>query len=230
MSHLTIEDIRAAHASRDEGGHMGCRGCEGTCCTGVGNVPCSCEPEPEPESDQPAFQRGTSSDKPTKIKPASQLSIDYMRNLISERYPDVSEEYIQSVIDQGQRRVSQAITKLKGMPLDGLYVEASDVVEVEVNRHGIPIGRYALRDDEGTVHFYSLSADGIFVQASDEFHRVSKRKTQARIIKDIQADPEAASALYGRELGVCGRCGRTLTDEDSRERGIGPVCMEKEWS
>lgn len=36
-----------------------------------------------------------------------------------------------------------------------------------------------------------------------------------------------ASSLYGTELGHCGLCGRELTDESSRERGIGPTCAEK---
>lgn len=33
-----------------------------------------------------------------------------------------------------------------------------------------------------------------------------------------------AAALYGQKLGHCGICGRTLTDEESRARGIGPTC------
>lgn len=36
-----------------------------------------------------------------------------------------------------------------------------------------------------------------------------------------------AQALYGRELGVCGRCGRTLTDEASRAEGLGSECARK---
>jgi uncharacterized protein DUF6011 len=32
---------------------------------------------------------------------------------------------------------------------------------------------------------------------------------------------------YGQELGECGHCGRTLTDEASRAAGIGPVCASK---
>lgn len=35
-----------------------------------------------------------------------------------------------------------------------------------------------------------------------------------------------ASNRNGRELGHCGVCGRTLTDEESRARGIGPICAE----
>ena len=32
---------------------------------------------------------------------------------------------------------------------------------------------------------------------------------------------------YGKIYGVCCRCGRTLTDEDSIAAGIGPVCASK---
>jgi hypothetical protein len=31
---------------------------------------------------------------------------------------------------------------------------------------------------------------------------------------------------YGLKLGVCGRCGLTLTNEVSRSIGFGPICCE----
>lgn len=34
------------------------------------------------------------------------------------------------------------------------------------------------------------------------------------------------AAQYGHIYGVCCKCGATLTDEDSIERGIGPVCRK----
>lgn len=41
------------------------------------------------------------------------------------------------------------------------------------------------------------------------------------------AEQAEAMALYGREIGSCGRCGRHLTDEASRARGLGPECASK---
>jgi hypothetical protein len=38
-----------------------------------------------------------------------------------------------------------------------------------------------------------------------------------------------SSIRYGLELGHCGRCGRELTNEASREAGIGPICAGKDW-
>jgi hypothetical protein len=37
-------------------------------------------------------------------------------------------------------------------------------------------------------------------------------------------DPVSGMRKYAEELGVCGRCGRELTDERSRYYGIGPEC------
>lgn len=35
------------------------------------------------------------------------------------------------------------------------------------------------------------------------------------------------ASMFGHVYGMCVVCGRTLTDEDSIARGIGPVCAEK---
>jgi hypothetical protein len=37
----------------------------------------------------------------------------------------------------------------------------------------------------------------------------------------------AAAMRYGKELGRCGVCDMPLTNEESRELGIGPVCRAK---
>ena len=50
-----------------------------------------------------------------------------------------------------------------------------------------------------------------------------------RLAEMSDEDIAAATALYGQELGHCGICGRELTDEDSRARGIGPKCAERGW-
>jgi hypothetical protein len=43
----------------------------------------------------------------------------------------------------------------------------------------------------------------------------------------LAAGPDEAMARYGQELGSCGRCGRHLTDEDSRAAGLGPTCRAR---
>jgi len=46
----------------------------------------------------------------------------------------------------------------------------------------------------------------------------------------IEQDPEAAAVLYGKASGNCSICGRDLTDPESIERGIGPICAGKYFS
>jgi hypothetical protein len=94
-----------------------------------------------------------------------------------------------------------------------------------------PEGRYALlpgeeTDGEGGIRFYHLVDGEVFVMASDNEFPVSQA-TAERVIAEIAFDPAAASARYGREIGQCGVCHRTLTNEASREAGIGPVCANK---
>jgi Family of unknown function (DUF6011) len=43
----------------------------------------------------------------------------------------------------------------------------------------------------------------------------------------IEADPEAAAAAHGKASGRCSVCSRDLTDPESIERGIGPICAGK---
>ena len=85
---------------------------------------------------------------------------------------------------------------------------------------------------EGQLRFYHVDrptegrwAGYVFVsqQAGDDLYPV-KGHARARVLLAISVDPAAASRRYGRELGVCGVCGRTLTDPESRAAGIGPVC------
>lgn len=40
----------------------------------------------------------------------------------------------------------------------------------------------------------------------------------------VAADPHNAAVAYGKRYGKCSVCGRTLSDADSINRGIGPVC------
>lgn len=47
-----------------------------------------------------------------------------------------------------------------------------------------------------------------------------------KILGLIEKDPKAAGMRFGQEIGVCCRCGRSLTDITSRELGIGPDCRE----
>lgn len=102
----------------------------------------------------------------------------------------------------------------------------------------VPDGRYAIRDrdDETHVRFFRVNtptqgrwAGSTFVaaQASDELHNIRNSTQREAILAQIAEDIEGALRLYGTEIGRCGHCNRTLTDDDSRAFGIGPICRGK---
>lgn len=88
----------------------------------------------------------------------------------------------------------------------------------------VPAGRYALPSRDGALAFYVVDRSGrIRLQISDALYSI-EAKVASQILIKIAADPLTASITYGREFGQCGVCGRGLTNAESREAGIGPVC------
>lgn len=97
-------------------------------------------------------------------------------------------------------------------------------------------GRYAVDTADGHLAFYKVSVPNetsyyhgrvfVDVMASDESYPV--RGLAARtVLEKIAVDPIEAAKNYGQEIGSCGKCGKTLTDELSRAFGIGPKCRIK---
>ncbi|AOE44372.1 hypothetical protein SEA_GHOBES_19 [Gordonia phage Ghobes] len=103
----------------------------------------------------------------------------------------------------------------------------------------VPAGHYAVETGEGATNslaFYRVDrpetgkwAGWTFVklQVSGDYQRLDRKTSAAVLRKVAEVGPEEASRRYGHELGVCGVCGRTLTNDSSREAGIGPKCAEK---
>lgn len=100
----------------------------------------------------------------------------------------------------------------------------------------IAAGHYAIVwPGNGKVYFYRVTigkSGGAWAgmrfltrQSSDDFIRLSK-DGQAAAWPLILADPTAALRLYGQEIGRCGHCHKTLTDDASRAYGIGPKCRK----
>jgi hypothetical protein len=108
-----------------------------------------------------------------------------------------------------------------------------DLSELEAK---VPAGRYAVQMADDRLHFFVVDKPDTgrwsgytFVkeQASDTLHPVKSPKRREGILQAIAKDPGEAMLRYGLELGKCGHCGRTLTNEESRAAGIGPICSGK---
>ena len=104
----------------------------------------------------------------------------------------------------------------------------------------VPRGSYAVpTTSDGAVNetaFYKLwiaefnasnrGAWVLYQQISDRFDRMP-RYIANNVLKQIADRPQHYAALYGHAIGKCGICGRTLTNDESRSRGIGPICAQK---
>lgn len=145
---------------------------------------------------------------------------DYAAHKYADRIGEIARAEGKPVTFAG---VSTLITELKTCP----SAEAANTIDV-------PAGRYAVENADGDLRFYKVDtptegrwAGHVFVdvQASDDEYPV-RGAARSVVLAKIADDPAEASARYGREIGRCGICNRTLTDEESRARGIGPVCAK----
>lgn len=64
--------------------------------------------------------------------------------------------------------------------------------------------------------------------------KITPNRLDSRLADDVKAvlleaasDPLTAAIRYGKETGSCSCCGRDLTNAQSIELGIGPICREK---
>lgn len=103
----------------------------------------------------------------------------------------------------------------------------------------VPDGFYAVDNSDGDTSFYRVKQGkkpGVvfidLVLGGGFGERLVRqpapyRQRDAILGKIVEAGFEAASERFGRELQTCARCGRHLTDETSREIGLGPECRKK---
>lgn len=160
---------------------------------------------------------------------ATDKAINWMITLWTERSTKSTPERIRAwAITVDRSIVSEKIDWLKTQPkLAAPKTESTP---------DVPAGRYAVTGENGQTVFLKVDrpVDGPYagqtfvrLQVSDETRNVGYAARTALLGKIVVAGPKEAMLRYGREIGSCGHCGRTLTNEESREAGIGPVCRGK---
>lgn len=102
------------------------------------------------------------------------------------------------------------------------------------DKNGKPMPMYYAVEIDGVTKFYRVKQGSkpgwwwIDVQASDDFYSQKGVGTKNAILRAIiDQGAEECMRNYGRLIGSCGRCHRTLTDATSRANGIGPDCEGK---
>lgn len=170
------------------------------------------------------------------MKLATEKQISFIRTLATERDVTMPDTKALSRAD-----ASRFINSLLAMPKAPVAADATLVKAVEgLNLSHVPSGRYAASDDNGVTRFFKIDnvedgkwAKWVFVKimaSATEYRQGAQKPNQVyngkslHALTEIATDPKAASIRYGQELGVCGVCGRTLTDPASISKGIGPIC------
>jgi hypothetical protein len=137
-----------------------------------------------------------------------------------------------SVLDK--QAISSTIQWLTALPWMPRLVQAP-TQQKQAWGNGIPQGCYAITNPTGNLEFYKVSrpTEGKWVgyvflsQLSGENHvPVRDRQMKDRVYAEIQKDVLGALKRFGKEIGQCGHCRKQLTDQESREFGIGPVCRK----
>lgn len=166
------------------------------------------------------------------IHRATDRAINWLVTLSGERFPAVTEASIR----EWAQGVSASEVSAK---IDWLKTQPRINSGVGTREYDVPAGRYAIRytvQGETKVTFLKVTrpAEGPFagrvfvnIQAGDELYRTTPVARDLFLSQIEEAGLSESSKLYGREIGSCGVCGRTLTDEISRAHGIGPKCSSK---
>lgn len=176
----------------------------------------------------------------TTEAPATRSQIDYIKDLIDQKQVAGKAQLKESAEGLSKHTASRWIERLKELPREHAAKQATGGA-VQTIKSEVPQGRYAVTGDDGSTDFYRVDrptegkwAGYIFVKlglggphGEPRWERIPLRNVQTILNKIEKDGPKEAMLRYGKELGHCGHCGRTLTNPESIEAGIGPVCRGK---
>lgn len=164
--------------------------------------------------------------------------VDYFKGLVvGKQLTDPQRAQLMSGLPVLDRRsICSTIQWLVGLPWTPRPIGrvAPRILTVPVMK--IEQGRYAITHPADSVlHFYEVRkpvegkwAGFVFMsELSGENHIPMKdRAVRDVVYAEIAKDVTGSLKLYGQKIGRCGHCSKQLTDEVSREFGIGPVCRK----
>lgn len=117
------------------------------------------------------------------------------------------------------------------------YLERRDYAPMALGTSDVPDSSYALDTPDG-IYFYRVRTgkgrwagfqfvDRLIGHPGDFLRVPVKGANRMATLKLIALDPKGAAIEFSRRFTVCAVCGSPLTDPESMERGLGPVCAER---
>lgn len=188
---------------------------------------------------------------PERMYVASPASRKYLHDLMLEKAEATGQDRVQAeaAIDawlegKDQRTVSTHIDRLKAEGYTGRKRQVEQngaAAQPAPTQHytSVVSGRYAIPTQEGAsneIAFYKVDrvdegkwAGWTFVRrlVGPEEQKVPQKQVMGILKRIAEFGVAEASKLYGKEIGHCGVCGLRLTNDESREAGIGPICASK---
>lgn len=182
-----------------------------------------------------------------EVAPATEKQINFLNKLLDERpmLRDVENLWPENVEKLSKRDISSKISEVMNVPkevhagsgkdsagsLNNILANVPDCYVALPSRSGnndldfIRIGTNQGRmnpDRKGWRRVQRIVGGQAPISM-----RVGEAVPFARIVAEMsEAELKAAQVLFGQEIGRCGCCGKSLTDETSRALGIGPVCRD----
>lgn len=171
----------------------------------------------------------------------TEKQLDFIRTLCTERQvPEAKLTELDRLIENDAVSVDLAAKIIQWL-LTLPYKAGSQPQGSGIDVSGLPSGRYAVGDVLVKVDNLTDSDGGkwagwVFVKNGSEYtdEKFGSQRpgntyygSHADLLAAILDDPTSAMQAYGRVTGSCGVCGRTLEDEVSVERGLGPVCASR---
>lgn len=140
------------------------------------------------------------------------------RDIVAEQHPSRPRvQYEMIELDGGKvKKIGRIVLPEGGTVLAGSYGLPTD--DDDRFKNDMSFFKVWINEDYGR-------GWGVKMYVSDDLSRVSLAlETQMDVLWAIAQAPEPAAANFGHEFKRCGVCMRGLTNDESRQLGIGPVC------
>lgn len=171
--------------------------------------------------------------RPRSSGGATEKQVKFLTDLLNRKVHNFTDLDVNAVDKAVASRLIQTLLDCADRPRETITSSAPAGTKLP----DVAAGWYAIDGTDGReTRFYRVDrptagrwAGRTFlkVQSSDDFWPVRDTREVERVLLEIAMDPVAAGKRYGVEIGRCCRCNRTLTDDESRAAGIGPICRDK---
>lgn len=143
---------------------------------------------------------------------------------------------VRRLIDKDAERAAERVTREAAAP--ALTIEAIETAFASAREKGIKRPKMKLASYVfSPAPAHGVNAGAIYVKHGEEYlgkikdgafrRSFSCTSEDEKNIVEVASNPREAAIAYGRRTGSCAICSRELTNSESIELGIGPICAAR---